>query len=289
MINRAAVRRRTVVKVRHGQWQQLKDAIAIEEPLEIRLTAAGGESVQTIALVTVMRTPGSDEELAAGFLFGEGIVRDRAEIATLRYCVDATLEEEARYNTLIVTLRASALPDLGLARRLFFVSSSCGVCGKTSIESLRLRGCVPLADEPPMRVNSEVLGRIDAVLRQEQALFARTGGLHAAALFTPQGQLIALREDIGRHNAVDKVIGAHLLGGQLDLLQRSILLVSGRASFEIMQKALMARIPIVVAVGAPSALAVTMAQQFNQTLIGFLRGASFNIYAGAARVQPGSE
>lgn len=282
MITRATIRRRTVVKIRDGHWRHEKDAVVVEEPLEIRLALP--DSARTLPLATLMRTPGADVELAAGFLFSEGLIRDRYDISTIRYCVDAELDEEARFNTIIVTPRPDLDLDLEHARRLFFVSSSCGVCGKASLEALRLRGCTPLASDPSLRISCAVLAGLDMALRQAQDLFARTGGLHAAALFTPAGQLLALHEDIGRHNALDKLIGAHVLAGQLDLLGQSVLLVSGRASFEIMQKALMARIPVVVAVGAPSELAVTLAKHFNMTLIGFLRGASCNIYAGAERV-----
>ncbi|WP_322814560.1 formate dehydrogenase accessory sulfurtransferase FdhD [Chloroflexus sp.] len=285
MITRASTRRRTILKVRNGRWQQTKDTVVVEEPLEIRLATAGDP--QSIALATVMRTPGADVELAAGFLFGEGIVRDRYDIMTIRYCVDADLDEEARFNTLIVTLRPELDLNLDHLRRLFFVSSSCGVCGKMSLEALQVRGCTPLIDDPTLQVRCSVLAGIDQRVQQAQALFSRTGGLHAAALISLDGQIHALYEDIGRHNAVDKLIGDHLLRSNLDRLRRSILLVSGRASFEIMQKALMAQIPIVAAVGAPSTLAVTLAQHFNMTLIGFLRGSSFNIYAGAGRVGEG--
>jgi FdhD protein len=282
MISRVGFQRRTVIKVREGHRQQTKDAVVVEEPLEIRLVTQG--DTHSIPLATVMRTPGADVELAAGFLFSEGIIRERRDIATIRYCLDANRDEETRFNTLIVTLRPALEINLDHVRRLFFVSSSCGVCGKISLESLRLRGCTPLDDHPPIRVSSTVLTGLDRKVQQAQALFSRTGGLHAAALFAPDGQLYALYEDVGRHNAVDKLIGEYLLNERRDLLAQSMLMVSGRASFEIMQKALMGRIPIVVAVGAPSALAVSLAQQFNITLIGFLRGASFNIYAGAERV-----
>ncbi|MEF3275550.1 MAG: formate dehydrogenase accessory sulfurtransferase FdhD [Chloroflexus sp.] len=282
MITRATIQRRTVVKVCDGHWQQEKDLVVVEEPLEIRLLLPDG--VHPMPLATVMRTPGADVELATGFLLSEGIIRDRYDINTVRYCVDTDIDDDIRFNTLVVTLRPDLEVDLDAVRRLFFVSSSCGVCGKASLESLRLRGCAPLVDDPAMRVSFAALGGLDGALRQAQELFARTGGLHAAALFAPNGDLRSIYEDIGRHNAVDKLIGAYLLAGQLETLRQSLLLVSGRASFEIMQKALMARIPIVVAVGAPSALAVTVAQHFNMTLIGFLRGTSCNIYAGSGRV-----
>jgi len=278
------VQRRTIVKVRDGRWRREKDALVVEEPLEIRLTVSGADGRQTIPLTTIMRTPGEDFELAAGFLFGEGIVRERREIATIRYCNDATISEEARFNTITVDLHPDAHPDLTGAQRMFYVSSSCGVCGKASLETLLARGCAPLSDDT-LRVGLPALTGIDAALRQAQALFHKTGGLHAAALFDADGALLALREDIGRHNAVDKLIGAHLLEGRLSALTRAILLVSGRAGFEIMQKALTARIPVVAAVGAPSTLAVTLARRFNMTLIGFLRGASLNVYAGEQRIE----
>lgn len=282
MISRATIRRRTVVKIHDGHWRHEKDAVVVEEPLEIRLALPN--STHTLSLATLMRTPGADIELAAGFLFSEGIIDNRCDIATIRYCVDAELAEEAQFNTLIVTPRRDLNLNLDHLRRLFIVSSSCGVCGKASPEALRLCGCAPLADDPPVRVSCAALAGLDKTLRQAQDLFARTGGLHAAALFTSDGRLLAIYEDIGRHNALDKLIGTHLLADQLNLLRQSVLLVSGRASFEIMQKALMARIPVVVAVGAPSELAITVAQHFNLTLIGFLRGAACNIYAGAERV-----
>jgi len=254
MITRAGFQRRTVVKVREGRRQQTKDAVVVEEPLEIRLSTQG--DTHSMPLATVMRTPGADVELAAGFLFSEGIIHERSDIATIRYCLDTDHDEEARFNTLIVTLRPTLDINLDHIRRLFFVSSSCGVCGKISLESLRLRGCMPLDNHSQPQVSCTVLTRLDQKVQQAQALFTRTGGLHAAALFSPDGQLYSLHEDIGRHNAVDKLIGEYLLNGRRDLLAQSMLMVSGRASFEIMQKALM----------------------------GLLRGASFNIYAGAERV-----
>ncbi|ABU60403.1 formate dehydrogenase family accessory protein FdhD [Roseiflexus castenholzii DSM 13941] len=285
MLTQPNVQRRTVIRVRDGQLTRDRDTLVVEEPLEIRLALHTADGVHLIPLTTTLRTPGADVELAAGFLFSEGVVRERNDIATIRACTDPDIdEEEARFNTLTVDLRPGAQPDLTRARRLFYVSSSCGVCGKASLDALRTRGCVPLPDDDGVRISLSVLAGMDAALRRAQALFHKTGGLHAAALFAVDGALLALHEDIGRHNAVDKLIGAHLLQGRLAALTRSILLVSGRAGFEIVQKALMARIPIVAAVGAPSTLAVTLAQQFNMTLIGFLRGASCNVYAGEQRI-----
>lgn len=283
MLTQPNVQRRTVIRVRDGRAARDRDALVVEEPLEIRLALHTADGAHIIPLTTILRTPGEDFELAAGFLFSEGIVRDRRDIATIRFCTDPDMDEEARFNTLTVDLRPGVQPDLTHARRLFYISSSCGVCGKASLEALHTRGCAPLPDDG-LRVALPALAGMDAALRQAQALFQKTGGLHAAALFGADGDLLALHEDIGRHNAVDKLIGAHLLQGRLGALSQAILLVSGRAGFEILQKALTARIPVVAAVGAPSTLAVTLAQQFNMTLIGFLRGAAFNVYAGAQRI-----
>lgn len=283
MLTQPNVQRRTVIRVRDGRAARDRDALVVEEPLEIRLALHTADGAHIIPLTTILRTPGEDFELAAGFLFSEGIVRERYDIATIRFCTDPDIDEEARFNTLTVDLRPGVQPDLTHARRLFYISSSCGVCGKASLEALHTRGCTPLPDDG-LRIALPALAGIDAALRQAQALFQKTGGLHAAALFDADGDLLALHEDIGRHNAVDKLIGAHLLQGRLAVLNQAILLVSGRAGFEILQKALTARIPVVAAVGAPSTLAVTLAQQFNMTLIGFLRGAAFNVYAGAQRI-----
>lgn len=284
MLTQPNVQRRTVVRVRDGQLTRDRDALVVEEPLEIRLALPTADGAHIIPLTTILRTPGEDFDLAAGFLFSEGIVHERDDIATIRFCTDPDIDEEARFNTLTVDLRPGVHPDLTRARRLFYVSSSCGVCGTASLKALHTRGCTPLPDDDGLRISLPVLTSMDATLREAQAIFQKTGGLHAAALFAADGALLALHEDIGRHNAVDKLIGAHLLQGRLDVLSQAILLVSGRAGFEILQKALMARIPVVAAVGAPSTLAVTLAQQFNMTLIGFLRGASFNVYTGAQRI-----
>jgi FdhD protein len=285
MLTQPNVQRRTIIRVRDGRLIRDRDALVVEEPMEIRLALHAADGTHVLPLTTILRTPGEDVELAAGFLFNEGIVRERYDIAAIRYCTDPDIDEEARFNTLTVDLRPGMQPDLTHVQRMFYISSSCGVCGKASLEALRSRGCAPLPDDDGPRISLPVLIGIDATLRQAQALFRKTGGLHAAALCAADGALLALHEDIGRHNAVDKLIGAHLLQGRLAALTRAILLVSGRAGFEIVQKALTARIPVVAAVGAPSTLAVALAQQFNMTLIGFLRGASFNVYAGEQRIE----
>lgn len=249
------------------------DQLASEEPLELRLVA-GGER-RTVAVT--MRTPGHDFELAAGFLYGEGVLRGRDELQGISYCTEA----EQRYNTVNVALRRAELPDLGALERHFYTTSACGVCGKASLAALELQA-QPLP-YGGFTVAPEVLYALPAKLRAAQGLFDATGALHAAALFTPSGQLTGLREDVGRHNALDKLIGWALLTGRLPL-DEHVLLLSGRVSFELMQKALAAGIGVVCAVSAPSSLAVSVARRFNLTLVGFLRGERFNVYAGEARL-----
>jgi FdhD protein len=246
------------------------DTLAVEEPLEIRV---GGKSV-----AVVMRTPGHDRELAAGFLVTEGIVRRRDDVLDMVYC--ATEAEKhavaARENILDVLLAPGAAVDLARLTRHVFTSSSCGVCSKTSIEAVRSQ-CAPLAE--PIAPHRAVLAALPAKLRAAQAGFAVTGGLHASALFNLAGDLELVREDVGRHNALDKVIGHAFFASRLPLAGR-ILLVSGRVSFELMQKALMAGIPGVAAISAPTSAAVEFARASGQVLVGFLRDARMNVYAG---------
>jgi FdhD protein len=251
------------------------DQLATEEPLEIRLT-----SPQRTVAVT-MRTPGADFELAAGFLYSEGVVTNRDDIQRLSYCVDSNIDGEQRYNIVNVALKDDLNPDLQPLERHFFTTSACGVCGKASLEALRLRGCPAIP--PGLVVPVEIIYRLPEQLREAQRVFSKTGGLHAAALFDAQGQLLAVREDVGRHNALDKLIGSAYLSDRLPLSDR-IVMVSGRSSFEILQKCLTAGVSIVCAVSAPSSLAVALAQEFDITLIGFLRGERFNIYAGRERI-----
>ncbi|GIH74411.1 formate dehydrogenase accessory sulfurtransferase FdhD [Planobispora longispora] len=256
-----------------------RDDLATEEPLEIRIRAGGGR--RTVAIT--MRTPGHDFELAAGFLHGEGVAAP-GSIASISYCADEDVPPEARYNTVTVRLRGDRLPDLPSLDRHFVTSSACGVCGTASLDALRERCSPPLARDG-LAVPAEVLYGLPDTLRRAQGVFGRTGGLHAAGLFTPDGGLVALREDVGRHNAVDKLTGWALLDGRLPLAGH-VLMVSGRTSYEIMQKALAAGVPVVCAVSAPSSLAVDLAREFGMTLVGFLRGERFNVYAGAHRVEP---
>jgi FdhD protein len=229
-----------------------------------------------------MRTPGADFELAAGFLFGEGILHARDEIARIAYCVDAEVPSDQQYNIVNVSLRTDALPDLATLERHFYTTSACGVCGKASLDALRVRGC-PVASPGP-EVSAEVVTSLPDKLRKAQGIFEMTGGLHGAALFDVHGDLVAVREDVGRHNAMDKLIGWALLDGRLPLANH-IVMVSGRASFELLQKCAVAGIPIFCAVSAPSSLAVMVARDFGLTLVGFLRGERFNIYAGHERIR----
>jgi FdhD protein len=249
---------------RDGKLEYLPDDLTIEEPLEIRV----GRRV----LATTMRTPGHDEELAAGFLVSEAVVRRREEIAKI---------STNRENTVVVDLAAGVKLKLNSIQRFGTISSSCGLCGKTSIEAIRQN--FPAIRSTTFRIGIETLLSLPDRLRKQQGDFTRTGGIHAAGIFDANGGLKIVREDIGRHNAVDKAIGRAFLDKLLPL-DRHVLLVSGRASFEIMQKALAAGIPIVAAVSAPSTLAVDFAREGNQTLIGFLRPPSFNIYSHVERV-----
>lgn len=263
------------LEVAPDQIRWISDELATEEPLELRLVA--GNEHRTIAVT--LRTPGNDFELAAGFLFGEGVIQQRSEIKRIAYCVEEG--QEQRYNIVSVELRSPALPRLPTLERHFFTTSACGLCGKASIESLSARGLSPVSGDST--ISAKVLRELPEKLRKAQQLFDLTGGLHAAALFDLEGNLIALREDIGRHNAMDKLVGWALLEGKLPLAQ-CIVVVSGRASFELVQKALAAGIPIFASVSAPSNLAVDLAASFGMTLAGFLRGERFNVYAHPERI-----
>jgi len=253
--------------------------VAVEEPLELRVEYARDGKRQTRSVSVTMRTPGHDFELAAGFLYSEGIIQDRSQVREITYCQG---EDPQEYNIVSLRLRDTASFDPALLSRNFYTTSSCGVCGKASLEAVEVRGCEPLDPAGPV-VEAGVLARLPDALLEGQAGFQKTGGLHAAGLFHHGGQLEVLREDVGRHNAVDKIVGHAFLAGDLPLKDK-VLVVSGRTSFDIMQKTLAAGIPMVVAVGAPSSLAVDMANRFNMTLAGFTRGDRFNIYAGADRV-----
>ena len=259
------------VHIREGSRAEDHDEVVREEPLEIRI---GG-----IPLVVVMRTPGHDEDLARGFLVTERVVNDEREIASVRHCT--TVEApEAENNVVQVVLAPGVDIDLARLRRNLYASSSCGICGKATIDNV-LDVAPPVDD--PVTVTADVLYGLPAALRGEQEVFQRTGGLHAAGLFSPDGARMVVREDVGRHNAVDKSIGWALARGRVPL-SGTILMVSGRVSYEIVQKALAARIPIVAAVSAPSSLAVELAQAGGVTLVAFLRDRSLGAYAGAHRI-----
>lgn len=253
------------------------DTVVTEEPLEIRLAAGG----VTRTLAITMRTPGNDFELAAGFVYGEGIVRARDEIAGITYCLDPAVDPDQRYNIVNVELASGSLPDLDRLERHFTTSSACGVCGRAQLDSLRDLGVEPLDDD--VAVDTATLYVLPERMREAQRVFESTGGLHAAALFDENGVVKTVREDVGRHNAVDKLVGWGLLDARLPY-SRSILVASGRAGYEILQKSAVARIPVVCSVSAPSSLAVDLAREFNITLVGFLRGERANVYAGSERI-----
>ena len=262
-----------------GRLADRMDVVTVEEPLEIRVEFTRNGERETSAVSVTMRTPGHDFELASGFLYGEGLVRRREDVAEISYC---QTDEPQKYNIVLVKLRPGAPFDPDALSRNFYMSSSCGVCGKASLEAVEVRGCEQIPDEG-LSLDPAMLSGLPEKLRAEQGLFDRTGGIHAAGRFDESGELISVREDVGRHNAVDKVVGEAFLAGELPL-GRTVLAVSGRTSFEIMQKALAAGIPLVVAVGAPSSLAVDLARSFNMSLLGFTRSDRFNVYAGAGRI-----
>ncbi len=274
---RASKTKTRVRVVEDGGMRVRPDTLATEEPMEIRLLA--GDARQTVAVT--MRTPGADFELAAGFLYGEGIIESLDDVAKISYCVDRDLDAAQQYNIVNVELRGGREYDLRPLERHFYTTSACGVCGKASLEQLELRGCPVVAPGP--EVSAEIIYSLPGKLREAQGLFDATGGLHAAALFDKDGDLLALREDVGRHNATDKLVGWALLEGRLPLSDH-IVMVSGRSSFEILQKCLTAGVPFVCAISAPSSLAVDVAREFGMTLVGFLRGNRFNVYAGQERV-----
>lgn len=256
-----------ITRYDEGQLTRAADEVAREEPLEIR--------VRGRAISITMRTPGHDQELAAGFLLSEGIIHAGPDVLKIEAC-----ERNEAGNLVNVQLDPRVPVDFEKLTRHVFASSSCGLCGTASIEAVRKQFA---GIESDLCVNAQVLSGLPAQMAQAQAAFARTGGLHAAALFTAEGELVVIREDVGRHNAVDKVIGHAVLGNRLPL-SHHILLVSGRTSFEILQKALAARIPVIAAVSAPSSLAVEFAESSGQTLVGFLRGARMNIYSHPRRI-----
>ncbi|WP_175411415.1 formate dehydrogenase accessory sulfurtransferase FdhD [Streptomyces sp. TRM64462] len=270
--------RRRVIRVRDGAVSARADTLVAEEPLEIRLNGK--------PLAVTMRTPGDDFALAAGFLVSEGVIASAGEVAGIVYCAGATADGGNTYNVVDVRLAPGVtVPDITLERNVY-TTSSCGLCGKASLDAVRTTARFRLADAPPLHVDADVLAGLPDRLRAAQRVFDRTGGLHAAALFSAAGELLDVREDVGRHNAVDKVVGRALRDDRLPL-GGAVLLVSGRASFELAQKAVMAGIPVLAAVSAPSSLAVDLAAETGLTLVGFLRGRNMNVYAGEERLRLG--
>lgn len=274
------VARRRITRVRAGggsrppEIQRAPDSLAVEEPLEIRV---GGR-----ALVIIMRTPGHDVELATGFLVSEGVASAAGDVNTARYCAGTDDDGHNTYNVLDVSLAPGVAPPDPSLERNFYTTSSCGLCGKASIDAVRTRSVFEPGSRE-FRMDPAMLATLPDKLRDRQEVFEKTGGLHAAGLFDSRGELLVVREDVGRHNAVDKVVGWALQDGRLPL-RDTVLMVSGRVSFELVQKAMMAGIPMMTAVSAPSSLAVEMAAEAGMTVVGFLRGESMVVYCGEERI-----
>lgn len=266
----------SVKKINAGEMMEATDQVAVEEPLEIQLAYSSTNGYMKKNIAVTMRTPGNDEELAIGFLFTEGIIKNRRAVQQVQ-CFAADK------NKVLVTLEENVKPVLNNAVRNFYTTSGCGLCGKASIDAISVAAVYP-GEKDDMLIPAALLHTLPGIARKQQRVFDDTGGLHASALFSLDGNLLFLREDVGRHNALDKIIGTAFLNGQLPLHQ-TILLLSGRAGFELIQKAFVAGIKIIVAVGAPSSLAVELAKESGITLIGFLRNEKFNIYSGGERIE----
>jgi FdhD protein len=273
------VKQTSVRKISDSGIESKPDLLAIEEPLEIRIGFGQVQDRQQKNLAVTMRTPGHDFELAVGFLFTEGIIHHFDQIESVKYCEDGGKQEQ-KENVVRVELKPEVVIEFEKLQRHFYTSSSCGVCGKTSVDAVKVN-CATLADS--LTIASATFHSLPDKLRQAQQVFEYTGGLHASGLFDTSGNLVLLREDVGRHNALDKIIGALLFKNEMPL-SKNLLLVSGRASFELVQKAAVAGIPVLAAVGAPSSLAVQLATDVNMTLLGFVRNNRFNIYSGDQRI-----
>jgi FdhD protein len=274
-MGRVTVRRR-VLRIHGAELRNERpDTLAVEEPLEIRVSGQ--------PLTVTMRTPGDDFDLVAGFLTAEGVIGSAADLTAMRVCTDTGESGEPTYNVVDVALAPGVPPPDPSVERAFYTTSACGVCGKTSIDALRHRAPYDLSADQTL-LDPAVLTGLPDTLREAQRVFDRTGGLHAAGLFDSEGALLAVREDVGRHNAVDKIVGWALREDLLPLTGK-VLMVSGRASFELVQKAVIAGIPMLCAVSAPSSLAVDLAAECGLTLVGFLRGTSMNVYTGASRLK----
>lgn len=273
-----------ILKLEEGELRNTVDLLAVEEPMEVRLGYGLMDNRSQKSISVTMRTPGNDFELATGFLFTEGIIQHPGQVYKVRYCTELNSIEN-KENIVRVELHENVTIDFGKLQRNFYTTSSCGVCGKESIEAVKI-SCNHIFEDAHLLVAPRLLLSLPQKLREKQNVFEYTGGLHACALFDESGELLLLREDVGRHNALDKLIGAFFMnaGSSSIPLNKHILLLSGRASFELLQKASMAGISMVCAVGAPSSLAVNAAKEFNITLVGFLRDQRFNVYSGNERI-----
>lgn len=277
----APTEERTILKFRNNQLHTQNDCLVREEPLEIQVAYGPSAQRQRLNLAVTMRTPGQDFDLVYGFLFTEGLIKGRKDVLQMRY-PGVQLSAEAQENSILVELHPEAVFDPQRLQRHFYTSSSCGICGKASLEMVQQTSAFILPLHQDL-VTSTTLLNLPAAMRPAQPLFNETGGIHATGLFSLNGELLYLREDVGRHNALDKVIGAAMQKQNLPL-NDTVLLVSGRAGFELVQKAVMAGIPIMAAVGAPSSLALELAEAHNLTLVGFLREGGFNVYTGGERI-----
>lgn len=270
-----------ITRITNNQPEQTLDLLAVEEPMEIRLGFGPIDARQQKSVSVTMRTPGNDFELALGFLFTEGIIQNPTDVYKIQYCNELNTQENLE-NIVRVELNPNLDIDLSKLQRNFYTTSSCGVCGKESIEAIKTN-CMVQQLDLNFKINPQTITQLPDKLRAQQSVFEHTGGIHACALFDALGNLLLLREDVGRHNALDKLIGAAINSPAIQT-NKTVLLLSGRASFELLQKAAMASIPVVCAVGAPSSLAVQTAQSFNITLVGFLRNQRFNIYSTPQRI-----
>ena len=268
-----------IIKIGSQGQENVPDLVAIEEPLEIRLGIGPVDKREQISLSVTMRTPSHDKELTLGFLFAEGIISSMDEINSVEYC--AAIKQEEEGNVLRVELSPTVLVNEAKLSRHFYTSSSCGVCGKTSIEAIKV--AIPDYPEQFIKIEASLICKFPELLEDAQKVFEHTGGIHACGLFDNEGNLLKLREDVGRHNAVDKLVGALLLKKELPSSQ-SIMVLSGRISFELVQKAARAGIQFIAAIGAPSSLAIDMAKKHHITMVGFLKNSSFNIYSGSERI-----
>jgi len=276
-MNDISVKKIAINRVVKNQLNSADDIVAIEEPLEIRLVYGSVENRISKNISVTMRTPSNDEELAIGFLFTEGILKNISEVKSLK-------KDILNENIISIKLNENVTPEIQKLERNFYTTSSCGVCGKSSIDAIRVVSRNTNSTDINIKIKSDLIYELPQMLRQQQSIFDKTGGIHASALFTLEGKFLALKEDVGRHNALDKLIGFCLQNGELNFSNK-ILLLSGRASFELIQKAAMAGIKLIAAVGAPSSLAVELAMEFDMTLIGFLKEDRFNIYCGAQRIE----